>query len=102
MKKTPGGGQIGPPTPGSGQIGSPTPGGGQIGSHAEQPIPDWLQSYVKAYPKVKAFIVTSDRMIFLPRQSGEATAHQKALNSKNERTDTVQIYKRPSDSHPGK
>lgn len=73
-----------------------TPGGGHIGSPAEQPIPDWLQSYIKAYPKVKAFIVTSDRMVFLPRQSGEATAHQKALNSKNQRTDTVQIYKRPA------
>lgn len=57
-----------------------TPGGGHIGSLAEQSIPDWLQPYIKAYPKVKAFIVTGDRMVFLPRQSGEAADHQKALN----------------------
>lgn len=77
-----------------------TPGGGHIGSPAEQPIPDWLQSYMKAYPKVKAFIVTRDRMVFLPRQSGEAASHQKALNGKNKRTDTVQIYKRPAGELP--
>lgn len=55
-----------------------------------------IGNYAKAYPGINTFIVTSDRMVFLPRQSGEATAHQKALNSKNQRTDTVQIYKRPA------
>lgn len=70
-----------------------TPGGGHIGSLAEQSIPDWLQPYIKAYPKVKAFIVTSDRMVFLPRQSGEAADHQKALNGKNgAKPAAVQVY----------
>lgn len=78
-----------------------TPGGGHIGSLAEQSIPDWLQPYIKAYPKVKAFIVTGDRMVFLPRQSAEAAEHQKALNSKNKMnapggSPAIQIYKRPA------
>lgn len=77
-----------------------TPGGGHIGSPAEQPIPDWLQSYMKAYPKVKAFIVTSDRMVFLPRQSGEAACHQKALNGNQTGSGAIQIYKRPSGELP--
>lgn len=66
---------------------------------AQTPPPELeplIREYAAAYPGVSAFIVTSDRLVFLPRQSGEAAEHQKALNGKNKRTDTVQIYNRPA------
>lgn len=39
-----------------------------------------IRDYAKAYPCINTFIVTSDRMVFLPRQSAEAADHQKTLN----------------------
>lgn len=52
-----------------------------------------IRDYAKAYPGVNTFVVTSDRMVFLPRQSGEAAGHQKALNGKNgAKPAAVQVY----------
>lgn len=61
-----------------------------------QELESLIQSYAVAYPGVKAFIVTSDRLVFLPRQSGEAAAHQKAINGNQAGPGTIQIYKRPA------
>lgn len=60
-----------------------------------------IRDYARAYPGVTAFIVTSDRLVFLPRQSGEAAEHQKALNRARPGTiqataPAIQIYKQPA------
>lgn len=55
-----------------------------------------IAEYAAAYPGVNTFIVTTDRLVFLPRQSGEAADHQKALNGNQAGPGTIQIYKRPA------
>lgn len=60
-----------------------------------------IAEYAAAYPGVNTFIVTTDRLVFLPRQSAEAAEHQKTLNSKNKMnapggSPAIQIYKRPA------
>ena len=55
-------------------------------------LPEFLAPYRKAYPKCRAFHVTSDRMVFLESDRNAALVHQQSLGE-----GTVETFKMKKD-----
>ena len=51
----------------------------RVAAKAETEYPDFLSSYITAYPHNKTFHVTTDRMVFLEGDLGLAIIHQNSL-----------------------
>ncbi len=59
-------------------------------SKGNKDIPLFLESYLKAYPKEKAFHVTSDRQVFLEKDLSLARLHQRELKNEG-KVQTIKV-----------
>ena len=59
-------------------------------SKGNKDIPSFLESYLKAYPKEKAFHVTSDNQVFLEKDLSLARLHQRELKNEG-KVQTIKV-----------